>query len=74
MVRTARLKTADFFFAILDSLKLPDGHAFVLHGRLESLHSNYIIYIPADILLLSLCLAVPAGTRDHYIVLRVEDA
>lgn len=74
MVRMAWLKTIDFFLAILGCLKLPDGHAFVLHGRLEPLHSNYLIYILADIMFFYLRLAVPTWTRDHNVVLRVEDA
>ena len=70
----AWLKTIDFFFAFLRCLKLPDGLTFVLHGRLESAHSNYLIYIIAHVVVLSLRLVVHAGTRDHFLVLRVEDA
>ena len=54
----AWLKTIDFIFVILRCLKLPDGHAFVLHGRLDPVHSNYLIYILANIFILSIRLTV----------------
>ena len=74
-VRHALRMNEDLWLLDLFRLHLPTGWSFILHGRLNALHSDYLFRFFAVLVILNAdILVVGAGLREASVVFWVENA